>query len=125
MKFLNDLYNLVSLDKADNKISAAVRFNPSHEIFAGHFPGNPVLPGVCIVQITKELLELDQKTDLIMTEASSIKYISFIVPEKAGVVNFEIVQTGSEEGIACNCNVYNAENVFCKLKYVFRKLPWT
>jgi 3-hydroxyacyl-[acyl-carrier-protein] dehydratase len=125
MKFLDDLYILVSLDKADNKLSAAVRFNPSHDIFAGHFPGNPVLPGVCIIQITKELLEMDSGTELIMTEASSIKYISFIVPEKAGIVNFEIVQTSSEEGgiITCNCSVYSAENTFCKLKCVFRKSP--
>jgi 3-hydroxyacyl-[acyl-carrier-protein] dehydratase len=123
MKFLNDLYDLVSLNSAENKLSAAVRFNPLHAIFAGHFPGNPVLPGVCIIQITKELLEMDSGTELIMTEAASIKYISFIVPEKAGIVNFDIVQTAAEEGIiSCNCNVYNSENVFCKLKCLFRKI---
>jgi 3-hydroxyacyl-[acyl-carrier-protein] dehydratase len=126
MKLLDDLCNLESLAKAENKLSAAVRFNPSHEIFAGHFPGNPVLPGVCIIQIIKELLEMDSGTDLIMTEAASIKYISFIVPDKAGIVNFDIVQTYSEEWIiSCNCNVSNAENVFCKLKCVFRKADYS
>ena len=33
-----------------------IRLNPDHEIYRAHFPGNPITPGVCIVQIISEVL---------------------------------------------------------------------
>lgn len=34
-----------------------LRFHPEHPIYAAHFPGQPLTPGVCFVQIAFELLE--------------------------------------------------------------------
>ena len=36
--------------------SFRLRLNPEHFIYQAHFPGEPVTPGVCILQIGKELL---------------------------------------------------------------------
>jgi 3-hydroxyacyl-[acyl-carrier-protein] dehydratase len=73
--FLNSLYTIKRIlrEGDSNKLSVIIRLNPAHEIFKGHFPGNPLLPGVCVVQILKEILmnQLDKK--LILNYASSIK----------------------------------------------------
>lgn len=35
---------------------AVVSINPEHPLFRGHFPSNPVTPGVALLQIATELL---------------------------------------------------------------------
>ena len=41
--------------------NSIIELNPEHGIYKGHFPYVPVAPGVCLVQIIKEIL-----LDLIM-----------------------------------------------------------
>ena len=31
-----------------------VRLDASHPVYRGHFPGHPVLPGVCTLQLVRE-----------------------------------------------------------------------
>ena len=69
--FLNDLYTLkdVQEDSVNKQIKIQITLNPAHEIFKGHFPGNPVMPGVCTVQIVKELLSAHLKKDLVLKKS--------------------------------------------------------
>ena len=55
---LNNFYTIKSIDKKDDQNYTVVLFiNENHEVFKGHFPGNPIMPGVCMMQIIKELTE--------------------------------------------------------------------
>ena len=38
------------LELSDEEIVAAYRFREDHEFYRGHFPGNPVTPGVILVE---------------------------------------------------------------------------
>jgi 3-hydroxymyristoyl/3-hydroxydecanoyl-(acyl carrier protein) dehydratase len=54
---LNSFYTLEAApETTPTRVQATIRLNPDHAIFAGHFPGQPVVPGVCMLQIIKELL---------------------------------------------------------------------
>lgn len=57
-----------------------VRLNPDHEIFEGHFPGNPVTPGACMIQMVKELTEGILGYKLRMKQASNVKFMALINP---------------------------------------------
>ncbi|MEP7278535.1 MAG: 3-hydroxyacyl-ACP dehydratase, partial [Bacteroidota bacterium] len=50
-------YTIVSPVIEPENIRAILKINPDHAIFKGHFPGQPVVPGVCMMQIVKELME--------------------------------------------------------------------
>lgn len=116
----NDLYTVKSLTRDESRVAAVIGLNAMHPVFEGHFPGNPVLPGVCIIQITKELLESVTGKKLIMKTASNIKYIAFISPMHNNTVQFDLtlaVQSGRI--IACSCNVTSGETVFCRMKSEF------
>ena len=57
MKLLNSLYSIRSKDVTDSFVRYDIHLDASHFIYQAHFPGDPITPGVCIIQIAKELLE--------------------------------------------------------------------
>ncbi|NDV81071.1 hydroxymyristoyl-ACP dehydratase [Bacteroides sp. 51] len=60
--------------------TVSVELNPHHAVYQGHFPGNPVLPGVCTLQIIKECLEELMDSTLQYAQVNSCKYLSAINP---------------------------------------------
>ncbi len=119
---LNDLYTIndVQKDYASNAVKISIALNPSHRIFQGHFPGNPVLPGVCTVQIIKELLSDHLKKELMLKKAGTIKYLSFINPEVNRIIDVELQLKDAEDGLlACNASVFYEAKVFCSFKGAF------
>jgi len=118
-KFLNDLYVIKDIrqELAGNKFSVQIELNSGHPVFRGHFPGNPVLPGVCTVQIIKELLANLLKRNLNLKKAGTIKYLSFINPEKNRLVSFDLQVKAVEEGtLICNASVFHEATVFCSFR---------
>ena len=79
---LKDFYKVETLDKvSDTKYEAFVVLNNEHDIFKGHFPGNPVTPGVCMMQIIKELVQTITKKTLFMKASSNVKFMAIINPD--------------------------------------------
>ena len=121
--FLNSLYTIKRMlrEGDSNKLSAMIRLNPSHEIFKGHFPGNPILPGVCVVQILKEILMYQSDNKLILNYASSIKYLSYINPLVNNIINIDVEPGEAGDGnILCNAILYFESVVFCRFKGEFK-----
>ncbi len=79
---LKGFYKVNSLDVADTVATAHITINKDHEVFKGHFPNNPVTPGVCMMQIIKELTEEVSGKSLFMESASNVKFMAIINPEK-------------------------------------------
>lgn len=122
----NKLYTAGSIDISGSmdKISAEVRLHPEHPLFGGHFPGNPILPGVCTLQIIQELLEFNQGKKLMMSRASSIKYLGFVNPVLTPVLRviLDLKKTDSG-GIGCNATVATENGVACVFKGEFIAFP--
>ena len=116
---LNKLYILSSLvvSETGDRISAQVALNKEHPLFEGHFPGNPILPGVCTVQIIRELLEKATEKELMLTKASNIKYLGFISPVTNPVIQFDITCRTTEAGtINCSAVVSDQGIGLCSFK---------
>ena len=57
MKLENDFFtieNIISVDGEPREVE--LNLNTSHWVYDAHFPGNPVTPGVCLVQMAAEIL---------------------------------------------------------------------
>lgn len=59
-----------------------IRLNPDHPVYLGHFPGNPVTPGVCQIRMITELASGVLNQELFLKEADNIKFLTMILPEK-------------------------------------------
>ncbi len=79
---IEGLYKVTSTENTSEGILSKVHLNKDHAIFKGHFPGNPVMPGVCMIQIIKELTEEATGKNLFLAVSSNIKFMAIINPEK-------------------------------------------
>jgi 3-hydroxyacyl-[acyl-carrier-protein] dehydratase len=79
---LKDFYTIVELDYSDKEnVKAIIDLNKEHEVYEGHFPGNPVVPGVCLTQLIKEVMENVEGMNLSLVYASNIKFMAVVNPE--------------------------------------------
>ncbi|MEO8086710.1 MAG: 3-hydroxyacyl-ACP dehydratase [Bacteroidota bacterium] len=120
MKLLNDFFKILSIEKSVSKISVAVELNPAHEIFKGHFPGNPVVPGVCMVQMLKEILSHIYKKEFTLQEASQLKFLAILNPTEVQVLNVELsILKEENETFIISGTFQKAELIFLKYKASF------
>jgi 3-hydroxyacyl-[acyl-carrier-protein] dehydratase len=76
----NTLYKITSLQNPNHTVSATIEINKEDEIFKGHFPGQPVLPGACMLQIVKDVLESVLNVSIQLKKAEQIKFLRIVNP---------------------------------------------
>ena len=57
--------------------------------FQGHFPGKPILPGVCKIQAVMVMLQAWEKRDIRLKEIVSAKFLSPVSAEEEIVFNYK------------------------------------
>ena len=85
-----DFYTTEHLTIADNYLEVLVRLNPKHFIFDSHFPGNPIMPGVCTLQIVREIYSDKIGKELLLHKIKSMKFNHPIIPTEQELVTFKI-----------------------------------
>ncbi|MDH1881729.1 3-hydroxyacyl-ACP dehydratase [Empedobacter falsenii] len=76
-----NLYTIKNTEKIDeNNFKVQIELNPNHQVFEGHFPNNPITPGVCMMQIIKEVTEGFVLKDLFLSKVSNVKFMATINP---------------------------------------------
>ena len=118
---LNKLYTLTSQQSEGGKVSARISFDRSHPIFEGHFPGHPVVPGVCMIQITREVMEVEVGEKLRITHGDNIKFLSIINPNEHKDVDIQITFTEESGLFKVNATLLSGEVTFFKFKGTFSK----
>lgn len=121
---LKDFYKIISLENsADSKYKAVILINEKHQIFKGHFPGNPIMPGVCMMQIIKELTEQITTSSLFMQSLSNVKFMALINPFQTPELLLELDITSTEDNLIKVKNVsYFGDTVALKLSSVFKRV---
>ena len=94
------LYETVSIDTG----GAVVRLLPDSPIYRAHFPGWPITPGVCLVQIALELMEemagqAGHDGQVHLVAAKSIKFTSPIIPTEGTDLRFNMGGEGCERTV--------------------------
>jgi 3-hydroxyacyl-[acyl-carrier-protein] dehydratase len=98
MKLLNNFYTILETNSTDNGISVLVKIDKEHSIFEGHFPNHPVTPGVCTMQIIKELSEEHLGKSLMLKMARNVKFMAIINPQQNEDVRFDLAIEEVENG---------------------------
>ncbi|WP_025571873.1 3-hydroxyacyl-ACP dehydratase [Flavobacterium flavigenum] len=121
---LKDFYKILSEEKiSDSKHIITILVNEKHEVFKGHFPGNPIMPGVCMIQIIKELTEKITQETLMIQTLSNVKFMALINPESTPELRLELdIATTEDNLVKVKNTTYFNDTVALKLSNVYKKL---
>jgi 3-hydroxyacyl-[acyl-carrier-protein] dehydratase len=119
---LNSFFKITEIQEAE-KYTVSIELNPHHEVYKGHFPGNPIAPGVCLTQMVKETVEYITKKNLVMVTGDNLKFMAILNPE----VNPEVVMTLSiktkEDGnLQADSNVMAGATSFFSIKASYKEI---
>ena len=91
------LYETIAVDAA----GATVRLLPESPVYRGHFPGYPITPGVCLVEIALELMEemAGQAGKVRLVAAKNIKFTSPVLPSEGMALRFIFSGGRPERGV--------------------------
>jgi 3-hydroxyacyl-[acyl-carrier-protein] dehydratase len=120
---LNDLYTIQSLAESDNRMMVLVRLFPDHAIFKGHFPGQPVLPGACMMEMITEITGECLHQSFRISGGPMIKFLHMIDPQKDPLINLEINYQLTHEKIVTDGKIFKGSIIFMKFQLVFIPNP--
>lgn len=94
-----------------------VRLDASHPVYRGHFPGHPVLPGVCTLQLVRECLNRGTGRRFRYAAIRECKFLGMVVPQADELLEIDIRL--ADDGPAAKklvCTVANNGKTALKLK---------
>ena len=74
--------------------TAEFRFPPDHPVFAGHFPGRPIVPGVFMVEMARNIAERAYGEPLRMHSIDNARFTAAAPPDTALTIHLEITREG-------------------------------
>ena len=78
---MNDFYKINSRMDDGEAVLFDVSLLPEYRVYTGHFPGNPVSPGVCSIQMIKECAEQLSGRRLFLAYLAKCRFSTVITPK--------------------------------------------
>lgn len=103
------------------KTRFTIKLNPDHPVYKGHFPGNPVTPGVCQIAIIQELVAVIVDSPLRLISADNIKYPALMVPSSAGIECDIMIKQTDDHKLSVTSSFASGETIFVKFKGIFTR----
>ncbi len=95
MTLKDSLYKILNYSQQDRTFELGL--DAEHEIYKAHFPGRPITPGVCIVQIAQELMEELTHKKLTVISVKNAKFLSVLSPAQTPKVNYTFTKLAETE----------------------------
>ena len=112
-----NFYTVLDNKANGNSANVLLELNPDHHIFEGHFPQVPVVPGVCMMQMVKELTEDFTGHRLRLSKADHLKFLSIINPRQNKLLHVDIaVHSNSGHEVQVTAAFFHQDTVFFKFK---------
>lgn len=123
------LDRVAHVDLAQMKIAAASTVPEDSLVFEGHFPGNPIMPGVLLLETMAQasgylLLAIDQFARMpYFAGCKAANFRSFVEPRSILEIEAECTHLGSGYAVT-KASVRKSGITVCDAELKFRQLPY-
>lgn len=104
MTQLNALYTIVK----QNQNAIYLHLKKEHPVYQGHFPGNPITPGVLTLQMIRECVSNAIGKNLRYHTIKKCRFLGLVKPENDLKLTFSTTETNGI--VTVNALLSNAEN---------------
>jgi len=120
LKLLNELFEVLESSTGEAGFVATIKLYPDHIVYAGHFPGHPVTPGVVQMQIIHELLEMHFRRNLKLTTLPQCKFLKILNPNETSQIVVRVEFARQVELLHVKAWGENGTDIFFKLNSVYQ-----
>lgn len=112
----NKYYKIVHRDA--NGLSAVfhIALLPDCDVYRGHFPGNPVCPGVCNIQTIKECVMLLTGRRMQISTIKQCRLTAIASPSICPEVDVTIDVLPTDRGFSVTAKIADAEKTYMEYK---------
>jgi len=112
MKLVEDFYDIKDRRDEETQTVFRVALRPDCKVYEGHFPGAPVAPGVCNIQMILECAEQVAGHPLMLNYISQCRMTKLITPAECPELDV-CIQLEGENLVA---GIMNGEEVYLTMK---------
>lgn len=121
MKFNNSFYSIQGQEITASEANFDVIINGEHAIFEGHFPGQPIAPGVMQMEMIKELTSMIYNREVVLQSMSNCKFLAFINPNEKSDFSITIKHEELEDNsIKVAAIISGVDTNYLKLNAVYQ-----
>lgn len=116
---LKSFYTINDFNNDADTVTARLTINKEHAILQGHFPGQPVVPGVVMMQIVRELVEKAVGKKMRIQEADQLKFLAVIDPRVNNEIDAAISISRKESTWSISASLSGNSTTYFKMKGLF------
>ena len=114
---IKDYYTIESVTKGeDGSVRFGITLKADSIVYEGHFPGEPVSPGVCNIQMVKECVEQMVGKPLLMNNIQQCRLTTLVTPVQHPQVEVTVCLEEKENIYKVKATVGKGEETYLDLK---------
>ena len=114
---IKDYYTIENVSKKDDGTTCFhICLRPDSTIYEGHFPGEPVSPGVCNIQMIKECAEQVAGKSLLLNNLQQCRLTTLVIPILHPQVEVTILLEEKGDAYKLKATIGKDEEVYLDLK---------
>ena len=102
-------------DPAAGQRRYRLRLDAAHRIYQAHFPGNPITPGACMIDICRDLLSAAAGRPIRINCIRNIKFLALLNPVETPEVEVELIWLEKDGAMDCKATFLLGEKTFARL----------
>ena len=113
---LTNYYTINSKTEEEGNTIFKILLNSNAEVYNGHFPENPVSPGVCNIQMIVECASLLVSAELTIKKIKRCRFLNVIRPSDDKIYTLEMELEKIDSGYTLIANMYDANSLCLDMK---------
>jgi len=105
----------------DSQFEVQVVVDENHEILKAHFPNFPIVPGACLIDCAKDIVETYFKSTYRLISVKNVKFLQIVNPQKISNLQYLCAHQEVDGELRVNYTISSKDELVSKLSLVFIK----